>query len=198
MAFTPMFFTAVQVLTGHRALDLRQHVFCYRVNGAGQPTAAELASLNAEFVTRVLNPLRSMSCNDLTWESLKSYDASVPNGAVANLAIASNGQGTRAGFSLPGNVAYALQWDTANRGRSFRGRSFLTNLSEGDVDGDSVTTAFLNIAAVLANAIIGQYVGGRFTFAIGSRKLEGSTAIVRYKLDPIVDAMRRRLSGRGA
>lgn len=198
MAFTPMFFTAVQVLTGHRALDLRQHVFCYRVNGAGQPTASELASLNAEFVTRVLNPLRTLSCNDLTWEALKSYDASVVNGAVANLAITSNGQGTRPGFSLPGHVAHAIQWDSANRGRSFRGRSYITNLSESDVDGDSVSTAFLNLEANLAGAIIGTYVGGRFTFAVGSRKLQGSTAVASYKLDPIVDSQRRRLSGRGA
>ena len=198
MAFRPMFFTAVLVLTGHRALDLRQHVFCYRVNGAGQPTAGELSSLNTEFITRVLGALRLMSCNDLTWEGIKSYDASVVNGATANTAITSNGGGTRPGFSLPGNVAHAVQFDTAQRGRSFRGRTFITNLSESDVQGDSVTTDLLNLEASFANAIIGNYVGGRFSFAIGSRKLEGSTAVAGYKLDPIVDSQRRRLSGRGA
>lgn len=197
MAFNPMFFTVQTTWTGHRALDLRNMVHCYRVNGTN-PTTGDLASLNAELIANLLNKLRAVSCNDLTWESVTSRFMGVPNGVEVTTPILANGQGSRLGSSEPGNVAYAVSWRTGQGGRSFRGRTFLGNLAETDVSGDSIVPGLLTLVLQFAAEALVSRVAGKFDFAVGSRHLGGSTKVLSYVLEPTIDSMRRRLAGRGA
>lgn len=196
MAFTPMFFTVMTTWTGHRALDLRQMVHCFRVNGAN-PTATDLTNLNNELIASLLPKLRGVSCNDLTWESVSSKFMGVVNGVEVTTPITANGSGNRAGNSQPGNVAYAVSWRTGQSGRSFRGRSYLCNLAETDCSGDTITSGLLALVVDFAQTFLLSRVGGKFDPAVGSRVLQGSTKIISYVLEATLDSQRRRLAGRG-
>lgn len=196
MAFTPIRGTVLTTWTGHRGTDLRQMVTGFKVNGAA-PTATDLANLNGELITNVLPKLRAVSCNDLTWEAVSSRWMDVPNGAEVSTPILANGQGTRAGNSSPGNVAYAVSWRTGQSGRSFRGRSYLTNLAEGDTNGDTIVSGLLSLIVSFALEAIIARVAGKFTPAVASRSLQGSTPIQTAVFEPTLDSQRRRLAGRG-
>lgn len=195
--FQPMAKTVMITWTGHRALDLRNMVHCYHYDGA-TPTIAELNSLCAELITNLLPKIVGPSCNDLTWESVAARVMDSVGGSQVLVPISTGGQGTRAGFSLPGNVAVVISWRTGRAGRSYRGRTYVGNLSEGDVEGDTYTSGLLTKLAELGAEMLVSRLAGRFFPAVGSRKLNLSTIINSFILEPTVDSQRRRLAGRGA
>jgi len=194
--FTPMANTIKVTWVGHRALDLRNMVHCYQYSGSA-PTETQLASLNAELISNLLPKLVPISCSDLVWESVTSRDMATATGAQKTTAITSGGQGTAAGFSNPGNVAYAASWRTGHPGRRYRGRTYLTNMSEGETTGDTITSGLLSTITAFAIEFLVPRVLGAFKSAVGSRVGQFSTPITGFVLDPTLDSQRRRLAGRG-
>jgi len=183
--------------TGHRALDLRNMVHCFQYSGSA-PSITQLGTLNAELIANLLPKLVPISCNDLVWESVTSRDMATPTGAEQSTPITSGGQGTAAGFSNPGNVAYAVSWRTGRPGRRFRGRTYLTNMSEGETTGDTITSGLLSTIATFAAEFLLSRLAGSFKSAVGSRVGGFSTPLTGYVLEPTLDSQRRRLAGRGA
>jgi hypothetical protein len=196
MAFRPIHNTILSTWTGHRGTDLRQMVHAFRVSGAA-PTTADLAQLHSELIASVLPKLRAISCSDLTWESISSRWMDVPNGVELATPILANGQGTRPGSSSPGNVAYAVSWRTGQSGRSFRGRTYLTNLNEGDTNGDTIGSTLLGLIVDFALEMLISRVAARFAPSVASRALEGSTPMQTAVFEPTLDSQRRRLATRG-
>jgi hypothetical protein len=195
--FTPMASTIKVTWSGHRALNLRNMVHCFQYSGAA-PTDAQLTQLCNELITNLLPKLVPISCNDLVWESVTARDMATVTGLERTVPILTGGAGTAAGFSNPGNVAYVSSWRTGRPGRRYRGRTFLTNLAEGETTGDTITSGLLSTITAFAIEFLLPRVASAFKSAVGSRVGGFSTPINGFVLDPTLDSQRRRLAGRGA
>lgn len=113
--------------------------------------------------------------------------------------------GTNGTASMPNNVALALAFKTALRGRSFRGRIFLPGLTEGNVVDNTVQPAFITawytffgiLASTLIDLIAWQVVVSRVEG--GDPRPAGVVTQVNNWIvtNTVVDSMRRRLPGRG-
>jgi hypothetical protein len=113
--------------------------------------------------------------------------------------------GGNANAALPNNVSWAIKFNTANRGRSGRGRNFIVGLTE-----EVVSASQLNVitAAQLVDGyldLLADLSGGDWTWVVYSRfedKVERTTGLAQEVIsvgytDLIVDSQRRRLPGRG-
>lgn len=113
--------------------------------------------------------------------------------------------GTRAGPAMPNSVALCIKFNTAQRGRSFRGRNYVMGMVEGDVtannfDGAYVTAvqaAYVAMNAGLSDLGADWVVVSRFTN--NAPRVTGVTTPITTVgvTDGIVDSQRRRLPGRG-
>lgn len=106
---------------------------------------------------------------------------------------------------MPGNVTVAVKWNTALRGRSFRGRTYHIGLVASGVAGDQLVPATLNdLLARYAqlrtsiNGVAGCTMGV-VSFAHNNfwRDAGLFTPITSATIDPNLDSQRRRLTGRG-
>lgn len=109
--------------------------------------------------------------------------------------------GNNASQALPANVAFVVTYRTGQIGRAYRGRTYITGLSEGIVEGNLVTTAFADdiveaIAAVTASPALSGW-----QFVVLSRQFNGvlrdeavgtSVTTIQWR-DRRVDTQRRRL-----
>jgi hypothetical protein len=118
--------------------------------------------------------------------------------------------GVATGSPMPGNVALAVTFRTAMRGRSYRGRNYVPGLHTGalvSTDYNSVTTTYANNVVAAYNALLpgGSYDPTPYVWVVVSRfhdhqpRLAGvATPITSVGIGNVfVDSMRRRLTGRG-
>lgn len=109
--------------------------------------------------------------------------------------------------ALPGNVALAVSFRTAGRGRSSRGRNFVPGIHESAVSGSHTTGSFRTaIEDSYQNLIGAGALSLGFQWAVVSRITGGAprtAALVQpvtsaVVIDNVVDSQRRRLPGRGS
>lgn len=120
--------------------------------------------------------------------------------------------GSDGGFALPNNVAYTVTFLTAQRGRSFRGRNYVTGMTDGDLSGpNNVDSDFrtgvlayydtLRAVGIPSNTIM--VVVSRFSGVDSAgkpipRAVGVTTPITGFTtFDTVLDSQRRRLPGRG-
>lgn len=174
--------------------------------GSGGVTPALATSLGAALVAwwnanfKASSPttmaLREVYLTDLS--SASSFTVSYVTGLPSN--------GTNVGDPLPFNCAHCVSFRTANRGRSGRGRNYVTGLIDTDALANTLiagrVTTDVNAYAALVGA--GTFVAG-LQFVVVSRFSGGAprpTALIQpitsvLSVDTTVDSMRRRLPGRG-
>lgn len=114
--------------------------------------------------------------------------------------------GVDGGEPMPFNVAYCISFRTAGRGRSARGRNYVTGMTENDVSGNSIVGSFRDAAVAAYNLLVGA---GTFTaglqWCVVSRIHDNAPRAVALvqpitsvvTIDLVVDSQRRRLPGRG-
>lgn len=113
------------------------------------------------------------------------------------------GQGS--GEPMPGNAASVITFRTANRGRSARGRNYVSGLSPNTVENvNSVTAAFAAgiVAAYEALDTVEtgnscQHVVASFYHLKQPRPTAYLQEVLSYTMDTNIDSQRRRLIGRG-
>lgn len=119
--------------------------------------------------------------------------------------------GERGSGALPNNVALTVSFRTALRGRSFRGRNYISGFAEDQVVLNTVdsgtlgdiTDAYEGLTSVASDVDASWVVVSRFSGVDGDgkpipRTLGVSTNVSSVVIvDPIVDSQRRRLPGRG-
>lgn len=113
--------------------------------------------------------------------------------------------GTAVGDALPNNVTCAASWRTANRGRSYRGRTFHVGPTRDMVAGSALTvgaqtalqTAFAALLTAINDAEHQLCVVSRYTNH-APRAVGVSTPITSITIDSTMDSQRRRLPGRGS
>lgn len=114
--------------------------------------------------------------------------------------------GTVTGDLMPGNVSLAVSFRTSGRGRSSRGRNYLTGFVESQVVGDVINAGNTDPYQAAYEEMVGAgtLVAG-WQWVVVSRFFNNAprtaglsqpvTAVV--VVDPFVDSMRSRLTGRG-
>lgn len=117
--------------------------------------------------------------------------------------------GSSSAHSLPNNVTIAIKLNTGFGGRSFRGRSYIVGISQGDVAVDTnvitsgsaaARTTAWNELITLVNAISGMsLVVASFHSAGAPRSTAVLTPVTSMSFaDLTLDSQRRRLPGRGS
>ncbi len=119
--------------------------------------------------------------------------------------------GDRASGVLPNNVALTVSFRTGQRGRSFRGRNYISGFAEDQVVSNTVDSgtvadiesAYNALQDVASDNSCFWVVVSRFSGVDGDGvpipRVAGLTTDITSVLvvDPIVDSQRRRLPGRG-
>lgn len=132
-------------------------------------------------------------------------------GVLSVPAPAPHPAGDREAASLPNNVALTISFRSGQRGRSFRGRNYISGLSEDAVVLNTVDTGVVSDIESGYNALFDVASDSGCFWVIASRysgvdtdgkpipRVAGLTTDIISVLvvDPIVDSQRRRLPGRG-
>lgn len=105
---------------------------------------------------------------------------------------------------LPGGTALVVSWRTALRGRSFRGRSYVSMLPQSALAQGRFTTAYLTLMTTsfeqlpLDIAAQGWELVVVSKFTAGAPRVTGvTTPVTGFSIDNDPDSQRRRNPGRG-
>lgn len=149
--------------------------------------------------------IRAGLSNQLTSTGSYIVDQSSVSGPVASFGAFTSPAGASSIFSAPNNAAFVVTHRTAQRGRSFRGRSYISGIPADQINGSRVSSGFLSTAVSAFNNMRVEAAAALYPFVIVSRFTNGSprttgvasevTACVA--VDDAVDSQRRRLPGRG-
>lgn len=151
MAFVPTPNGARVVVNWIKGTETFSYVFYATKDGFDLSAQQDLATL----VDSVHNASRkAYFASQVTYLNTTVYDARESDGPIATANI-SNGPGTGASEALPINTSVCVTLRTAGRGRSSRGRKFVTGFGEGNnAAGEWNSTATNNalnyIAAIIA------------------------------------------------
>jgi len=137
--------------------------------------------------------------------TIKVTDLSSPNAPVVQRDYVPPTFGENsAGNPLPNNVTVAVKWLTANRGRSYRGRTFWPVLMVSEVAANRLTSAAVSgIGGKVSQLKSALETGGHsmvvVSYCAGGvwRQNAQVTTIQSYGLNEVVDSQRRRLPERG-
>lgn len=136
------------------------------------------------------------------WDEIYGTDLTTSISPTYTRVISPFIPGERPDATLPGSDSCCLSFRTANRGRSARGRNYVTGLTEGQVTGNSVLLSEINAFVALYELLLG---GGTFPagweWVVVSRILDGlprAAAFVQeitnvISTDVVVDSQRGRL-----
>lgn len=137
---------------------------------------------------------------------VKAVDLTTQTSEVAEIEATTLNNGTLAGVALPNHNSFTITFNTANRGRSYRGRNFWPLLIEADVTNNELSEArATNIRGVYSAMVGADELSSGWTWGVFSRTqnkvqlINGVfTPIQSCKYtDRIVDSQRRRLPKRG-
>lgn len=164
-----------------------------------------LEDLNADIIGWWGTNIAPILSDELTLVEVTSTDQTTS--IAPSVVTATVTPGTAAGNSLPGNVCVTIKFNTANRGRSGRGRNYVGGLRESDVIGNI-------LGAVPLQALIDAYdllrtnplLSGAATWVVVSHYFEGAARQSGFAqpinsvgiADNAIDSQRRRLTGRGS
>lgn len=167
---------------------------------------SEVTNLWNNLLTWWTTQLSVQLSNDITLVGGKATDLSTSTSfAVDFTAPTPNPDGNVGSPSLPGNVALCVSLRTLGRGRSSRGRNFVGGLPESKVVGNTVDTATVDAIEAAYNGLLGLGTDDDWQWVVVSRftnnlpRLAGIAQPINAAkvVDPYVDSMRRRLTGRG-
>jgi len=177
--------------------------FRHTTGAIAQSDLQTLADAIAAWMTDIYAPLINVAwsgvqvaCRDLTTENgFSSFSALT---AVV---------GGVSGEAAPNNCSMAVSFRTAFSGRNFRGRNYVPVLTNADVTGNNIDSAFAaNIVATYELLMAGgSDLPAGWTWVVVSKVLNGVPRVAGVfneifsvlVTDLVVDSMRRRLPGRG-
>lgn len=182
-------------LLGHSV----ENVLNFRYSGTPFGTAVSgiQTLLNAEWWP----PIRGALSNQLTHIENYYTDLTDQAGPVSSQGAFSSPTGGHASASAPNNVAVVVTHRTANRGKSYRGRTYLAGLAKDFLTGNTVSGSAITVFEAGFNDLIEAADVALVPFVIVSRRhnkewrTEGIDTVVTTSLcrDDQVDTQRGRL-----
>lgn len=132
--------------------------------GSSNYTEANLDSLADALASWWDAELQQYQTDDITLDTIKTYDMSDIDGPVYELTV--NGVGEDIGAALPGQNAMVVTFKTANRGRSGRGRVYLPPFNEDQCVGNiwdstlrgNIETVFGNLNSYVSSINSSEHV----------------------------------------
>lgn len=178
--------------------------FCLTVRkSSGGITPTDLATLTTEGEGWWTNTLKALIDASTTLRQVRATDEQTEGGPVD---IETTGTaGTASGDGLPTNATMCVSARTAKRGRSYRGRKYLSGLLLQDTTdqvtwGSSAVTAYPAAFATLQ----GSLDTAGFDVVVASKQHNGvetnpaeTNEVIAWVTDDSIDSQRRRLKGRG-
>lgn len=189
---------------------IRMHLFGQNVvntlwfDNEGSPyDATALGLLGSGILGWWINHVAPNLSNNVTIQDITctAQDTSTSPAVVTSTALT---PGEIAQGALPGSVCIVVKFNTVGRGRSSRGRNFVSGLPEGSVLGNTIDPS--DRSAILAGyAQLNAEVSGSGIHVVVSKQLDGVARTEGF-VQPVtgytivnddVDSMRKRLTGRG-
>lgn len=140
----------------------------------------------------------------LSLRMIRVWDQSQEFGPGVEVTASLPSTGTAVSAALPSNVTLSIKLGTGLRGRSYRGRIYHVGISEADVTGDYITTAFGGLmdsaygAMIISTNMAGYQLVVASKFHNGVPRTTGEwTAVTSVSNDGVIDSQRRRLTSRG-
>lgn len=144
-------FAVEQTVAGEKAVN----VFWVRDNAGW--TAQKMNIAAGILATSWVDNLASLLAADWTLDKIVCQDYTTYNGASFEFTPGVAIVGTGSGDTLPPQVALVVSWRTANRGRSFRGRTYLCGFTEFYQDNGRMSSSVVTPVLAWANQIRGYY-----------------------------------------
>jgi hypothetical protein len=171
------------------------NVFCFRTSA--EPTNAQVIDAAQQMYLHVLPVLRRVANTATVFTDAVARNMDPRGTFEYTQPFTSNNVGTLNGNPTSGNVAKAIKWVTDLGGRSGTGHNYLGPFTQADISEDYLNSGVMLLLAAVGNVLAGYTSPAGDTFAVGTRKLGGSTPIVGYILTNLVNDIGRRLIGRG-
>jgi hypothetical protein len=178
----------------------------YFQNLSGSGTSGDLASLGADILSWFVADMIPLLTSGYGLREVYAVDMSSETAPTATVTPAVQTSGGNLSPSLPNNVALCVSFRTAGRGRSSRGRNYISGLTEADVDNNVYTLATGNaVQAAYEKLLDAATFSLDWTWCVYSRyenglpRPEAFTPPIEAVVltDLVVDSQRRRLPGRG-
>lgn len=179
-----------------------QNVFHYMVDATPDLTTAE--DLAEGLVAWWKNNLQAEVHSGVTLYSVECTIMENENDPGILYTTGLPATGAAASPAMPNNVTVAVQWKTAFRGRSYRGRTYHVGLTESNCENNYLTQAFAASLQTIYSDLLSVTTNvGPAVLGIASRwhnKVQRTTGVitpvVSCSIDRALDSQRRRLPGR--
>ena len=182
-------------VTGTSAGKTWQNVFCVVAGGS------IAASLVAQYVAEAWGKTSSICAIQTTGTAYLSCEATQLDGVSAsafnNFGTANHQSGTRALTDTNPAANLVVKLSTSNRGRSYRGRMYLSGLATTDYA--SIPTAWGSTFLSTATTSFGNFLSNLLasatplTLSVLSRKLGVATAVSSFSCEAPIGTQRLRL-----
>jgi hypothetical protein len=178
----------------------------YFQNLTGAGTSGDLASLGADILTWWAADMLPLLTVGYALREVYAVDMSSESAPTATVTPAAPQAGSNLNPSLPNNVALCVSFRTAGRGRSSRGRNYISGLTEANADNNLFTEATANaVQAAYEKLLDAATFSLDWTWCVYSRYEDGLPRPEAFTppieavvlTDLVVDSQRRRLPGRG-
>lgn len=172
----------------------------YHVHVPGAITTTTLAAINGIFKTWWDTSVAPMQNPSYVLNNITSTGLASGSGPQHVTSYTTSNQGTNSGGEAAANAAAVISWRTAQIGRSYRGRTYLGALSEGEIDSaQTIASATVTAMASAAQGLIDALTAAGMFLAVLSRVAGGVqrvtgllVEIIGYVTDNKVDSQRRR------
>jgi hypothetical protein len=203
MAFIPVADTVLMEIRG-TYLSQKVENTLYFEHGGGYD-AFDTNALAVDLFTWWNDVLGPEIGSGYTVREIQGTDLSSDAGASVTYLPSSIIQGSKSGDPMPGNVAICVSLRTGGRGRSSRGRNYLSGLTTTEVVGNEIVSSDALAIQAAYNELIAIAAANSFVWVVVSRfhnnapRAAGVTEPITAAIivDTHLDSMRRRLTGRG-
>lgn len=182
-----------------------ENVFWVYVPGAASPPVSDLEAIGGIFFDWWNDNIKTIQSANATLREIYVTDQSAQFGGAFTYSTGLPADGANVQEPLPGNVALCMSLRTAQRGRSFRGRSYIVGLTENQVSGNLLTAPAAAAWLAAYDELVNLLNTGPYILSVCSKRTGGNpraqgvlTPVIDAVLvDNVVDSQRRRLPGRG-
>jgi len=203
MAFIPVPDTALVEIRGtYFGQEIENTLYFEKVGGYISADLADLAALVRAWFFDEMLPILT---EDYIFREVVATDISTESGAIVFNTAETGETGAIASPGMPGNVCLAVSFRTGQAGRSYRGRNFISGLTEAAVDGNTLNETYRTAFGAAYSALLTVLEDTDFVWGVVSRFTAGAPRVVGVitqiisvlVVDAFIDSQRRRLTGRG-
>lgn len=189
----------IQVLDQQR---IENTLYFFRADGWDIEGLTDLGAAAAAWWVANIAPNVSQ---ELSLVQVISTDLTTQTSPSVTVNVSPAEPGTRVQASEPNNVAICISFRTALRGRSFRGRNYISGLGVSDVTGNTFDQNLLDAIVEGYQSLVDTPLLGDTSWSVVSRFTnnepreagEAVPILTALSIDNVIDSQRRRLPGRG-